>query len=386
MEGQGTEEEGGLRDKLFAWFARLGVTPVPGSGHTRRGRKGNACIDAIAVPEGQAWRWRVARAWRSDLSDHARLQIVAGNRASMGRSCTPADMCSLPVTALVDLRKVFSHVNLALGFHAHGRPADRARAPAAADRPPKPGDVPTLHPASGITCEGGYGPTCSACAPQAEGSVCGRRKFCATPSDRRRVRGTLRATAGAEGPRTRGGAAACQRNRHGRADGTARRPPAADDKGGSPPGGGEHAQGHEGRAKHDYAWDPVIGRCSSGPSSGTLSKVGGAGTGAARGKPARSVVSSVGSLAAGDTGRCPRPSRSCYAGTARTPTRSAPHRPSSGSVARSTRVSARGCLRCPLARGARPPGVRPSPKSTEWGRPFTRVLTACKGCKGTTGR
>ena len=43
------EEEAGLGDKLGAWFGRLGVTPVPGSGHTRCGRSGNACIDAIAV-------------------------------------------------------------------------------------------------------------------------------------------------------------------------------------------------------------------------------------------------------------------------------------------------------------------------------------------------
>ena len=66
-----TEEEAGLRDRLFAWFGRLGVSPVPGSGHTRRGRKGKACMDALAVAEGQAWRWSVAKAWRGDLSDHA---------------------------------------------------------------------------------------------------------------------------------------------------------------------------------------------------------------------------------------------------------------------------------------------------------------------------
>ena len=176
-----TEEEGSLRDKLFAWIARLGVTPVSGSGHSRRGRKGNACIDAIAVPEGQAWRWRVAKTWRGDLSDHARLQIVAGNRASVGRSCTPAAMRSLPTVALVDLRRVFTHVSLALGIHAHGRPVDRTRAPAAANRPPEPDDLPALHPATGITCEGGCKPPCSACAPQAEGSARERRKFCAPP-------------------------------------------------------------------------------------------------------------------------------------------------------------------------------------------------------------
>ena len=77
-----TGGEAGLRDRLFACFGKLGVSPVPGSGHTRQGRKGKACIDAIAIAEGQAWRWRVAKAWRGDLSDYARLQIVTPLRGA----------------------------------------------------------------------------------------------------------------------------------------------------------------------------------------------------------------------------------------------------------------------------------------------------------------
>ena len=250
------EEERGLRDKLLAWFARLGVAPVRGSGHTRRERKGKACIDPIAVPEGQAWRWRVARTRRSDLSDHARLQVVAGNRASVGRSCTPAAMRSLPVAALVDLRRIFTHVGLVLGSHAHGRPVGRARAPTVTDRPPRPGDLAALHPASGIACEGGCRSPCSACAPQAEGAR-GQWKFCAPSSDRRRARGTLRATAGAEGPRTRGEATSGRGDCHGRTDGLAHHPSTTGGGGGPPPGGEVHGQGHEGRAEHDYVWDPV---------------------------------------------------------------------------------------------------------------------------------
>ena len=161
-----TEEEAGLRDRLFAWFDRLGVSPVPGSRHTRRGRKGNACIDAIAVAEGQAWRWRVAKAWRGDLSDHARLQIVAGGRASVGRACTPAAVRSLPAAALVDLRRVLFHVGLALGSQIGGRAARREGARAATDLPARPGDLPALHPAPGIACEGRCRPPCPTCAPQ----------------------------------------------------------------------------------------------------------------------------------------------------------------------------------------------------------------------------
>ena len=148
-----TEEGGSLRDKLFAWFARLGVAPVSESGHTRRGRKGKACIDAIAVPEGQAWRWRVAKTWRGDLSDHARLQIVAGSKASVGRSCTPAAMRSLPAAALVDLRKIFAHVGLVLGNQAHGRPVSRERAKTGTDR--GPGTCPPCTPRPASRAKGG---------------------------------------------------------------------------------------------------------------------------------------------------------------------------------------------------------------------------------------
>ena len=149
-----TEREAGLRDRLFAWFGKLGVSPVPGSGHTRRGRKGEACINAIAVAGGQAWRWRVAKAWRGDLSDHARVQIVTGGRASVGRACTPAAMRSLPAAVLVDLRKVLFHVGLALGGQARGRAVRPEDARSTTDLPARPGDLPALHPALGIACEG----------------------------------------------------------------------------------------------------------------------------------------------------------------------------------------------------------------------------------------
>ena len=143
-----TEREAGLRDRLFAWFGKLGVSPVPGTGHTRRGRK-----DAIAVAEGQAWRRRVAKAWRGNLSDHARLQIVARGKASVGRACTPAAMRSLPTAALVDLRVLF-HVGLALGGQARGRAVRPEDARGTTDLPARPGDLPALHPALGIACEG----------------------------------------------------------------------------------------------------------------------------------------------------------------------------------------------------------------------------------------
>ena len=224
------EEEGGLRDKLFAWFARLGVAPVPGSGHTRRGRKGKACKDAIAVPEGQAWRWRVARTWRSDLSDHARLQIVAGNRASVGSSCTLAAMRSLPDAALVDLRRIFTHVSLVLGSSCP-RPASRVKG-GASHRAPRARCKQKVRVGSGSS------------APP--------------PSDRRRARGTLLATAGAVGPRTRGEATSGRGDCHGRTDEPAQHPCTTGGEGGPPhPGGEAYGQGHEDRAEHDYVWDPV---------------------------------------------------------------------------------------------------------------------------------
>ena len=200
-----TEGEAGLRDKLFAWYGKLGISPVPGSGHTKRGRKGNACIDAIAVAEGQAWRWRVAKAWKGDLCDHARLQLVAGGRASVGRACAPAAMRSLPPAALVDLRRVLFHVGLALGGQARGRVAGRGPDDGGStmDLPAKPGDLPALHPALGIACEGQCGSSCPVCCPRGA-SAHGQKELCHPPGDRRRARGTLRAIHGTAIQRTRG--------------------------------------------------------------------------------------------------------------------------------------------------------------------------------------
>ena len=251
-----TEEEAGLRDRLFAWFGGLGVSPVPGSGHTRRGRKGKACIDAtIAVAEGQAWRWRVAKAWRGDLSDHVRLQIVAGGRASVGRACTPAAMRSLPAAALVDLGRVFFHVRFALGSQTSGRISRREGARTITDLPVRPGVLPALHPALGIACEGRCRPPCSACALQ-DGGVHEQQGLCDPPSDRRRARGTLRATEGAVNQRTRGRAAAGPRERRERDGGRARRTSGDKDDGDRPlrDEGGGRGGDPDGC---NCGWDPV---------------------------------------------------------------------------------------------------------------------------------
>ena len=249
-----TEEESALRERLFSWFGKLGVSPVPGSGHTRRGRKGQACIDAIAIDEAQAWRWSVAKAWRGDLSDHARLQIVAGARTSVGRSCTPAAMRSLPSAALVELRRVLLHVELALGGRG-GRPPQRGGGNGAIEAPVQPGDLPGSHPARGIACEGSCRPPCPACAVEGGGARCGR-DFCEPPSDRRRARGTLRAAAGSAGPRTLGQATA---NFGGR-DGGPTRPRAgtgAGEGGPHPRSDEPSAPGREDLDVRRHGWNPV---------------------------------------------------------------------------------------------------------------------------------
>ena len=253
-----SEGEAGLRDRLFAWFGKLGISPVPGSGHTRRGRKDNACIDAIAVAEGQAWRWRVAKTWRGDLSDHARLQLVAGGKASVGRACTPAAMRSLPPAALVDLRRVLFHVGLALGGLGGGRVAGRdlGGTGVAADLPARPGDLPAQHPAHGIACEGRCGSACPACRPRGAPAR-GRDELCQPPCDRRRARGTLRAVRGVEARRVRGRADAPPAEQHELGSGQAHGPQGEEGDGERLRRGRDGARAPLASDEPACEWDPV---------------------------------------------------------------------------------------------------------------------------------
>ena len=104
MNDPGEGEEGRVT-RLRDFVERRGAARVDGPGVTRRGRQG-ACLDLIAAPAGQAWRWSARAVWHASLSDHAGL--LAGDTAlgaTAARALNPAAMRALPDAALVDLRR-----------------------------------------------------------------------------------------------------------------------------------------------------------------------------------------------------------------------------------------------------------------------------------------
>ena len=91
--------------RLRSFLEERGAIPVDGPRITRRGRQGT-CLDLIAAPATQAWRWSARAVWHAALSDHAGL--LAGDSAhgaSAARALNPAAMRALPEAALVDLRR-----------------------------------------------------------------------------------------------------------------------------------------------------------------------------------------------------------------------------------------------------------------------------------------
>ena len=277
--------------------------------------------------------------------------------------------CPLPAAALVDLRRVLSHVGLVLGSQTSGRSTSRRSTRAPTDRPTRPGDIPTLHPALGIACEGKCRPPCAACMRTAS-----RRRARATGA----LRPPLRQKEGTRHPPHCGGNCGSAHSRRGcgRTGGTlwtGWRPLATSrrDRWWRQPLPVR-------RDRRPGARGPWRARMRLGPGEDPLHRA------LHRARDRRAVAQAQGRCrrelrgqrrappdcrlqGACSIGRCPRPSRSGCATTARTLTHSIPRRRPSGSVVPSTRGSARRLPRCPSTRRVRPPGGRPSPRGTELG-------------------
>ena len=173
---------------------------------------------------------------------------------------TPAATRSLPAVALVDLRRVLFHVGLALGSQARGRAVGREvdDARGTTDLPARPGDLPSLHPALGIACEGRCGSSRPACVLRGA-TAHGQQELCHPPHNRRRARGTLRAMRGTANWRTRGRAETRPAERRVRDAGRAR---GSDGEGGDEEWprraeGDDRAPG--GSGERSCEWDPVMG-------------------------------------------------------------------------------------------------------------------------------
>ena len=131
---------------LYTFLAERGAIPIVGPRITRRGQQG-ACLDVIAAPAAQAWRWSVQAVWHAALSDHAGLVAGdSGHGAATARALNPAAMRALPEAALVDLRRRYRFLErtfqvpaVDVAMEAAGGHEPGAAAPV--------GELPRVHPA-----------------------------------------------------------------------------------------------------------------------------------------------------------------------------------------------------------------------------------------------